>query len=126
MVMPTWLSSTSDLTGGLPFVVTVQRLARIMTPDAIQDLPGLLRLYIEHAFDGDEHASTREVLLQAYAMRELRLLLDGVDEAAGLRGVVERWVHEVPLLPPLPPQPRSPLSGTHLILTLAPLCACRC
>jgi hypothetical protein len=51
----------------------------------------------------------RLMLLQAYEMRAVVILLDGVDEAAGLRDIVEAFVH-YELVP----------SGNRLVVTSRP------
>ena len=49
--------------------------------------------YIENEFPGRQHKAFRDMLQQAWEMRALVILVDGVDEAAGLRSHVEEFVH---------------------------------
>ena len=50
-----------------------------------------MRWYIQHEFADNKEFLT--MLLLAYDMRALVILLDGVDEAAGMRDLVEAFVH---------------------------------
>ena len=51
-----------------------------------------LRLYLESEYAGDKHRARREALLTAYELRALVVILDGVDEASGLKPQVEEFV----------------------------------
>ena len=78
----------------VPITVFVQRIVRYLR-EANQDLKtlvgrrGLFRWYLKQAY-GEKDA---DMLLQAYQMSAMVILLDGVDEAAGEREVVEEFVH---------------------------------
>ena len=65
--------------------------------------------YISNQFSETEKRMERLMLLQAYEMRAVIILLDGVDEAAGLRDIVEAFVH-YELVP----------SGNRLVVTSRP------
>lgn len=99
----------------LPLIVEVSALARIITAEGAKDVEGgaedvdLLQRYVEHKFPGNKQARMRLLLLQAYAMRELVILVDGIDEAAGLREHVESWVFGTLLA-----------SGNQLLVTSRP------
>lgn len=68
----------------------------------------LLAEYIEHEY-GKTTSAVRDLLLQAYEMRALIIVLDGVDEGGGLRQEIERVVHDT-LVP----------SGNRLVVTSRP------
>lgn len=53
----------------------------------LADPNGMVRWYIEKEFANRQ--AERLMLLTAYDMRALIVLVDGIDEAAGLRDVVE-------------------------------------
>jgi hypothetical protein len=99
-----------------PYAVYVQKLARLMRQQTARGgappTTDLVRFYMrreaaEGALDGD----TLAVLEQSLEMRALVLLIDGVDEAADLKEIVEDYVCRelVPQArqPPLPSQPSS-------------------
>lgn len=69
----------------VPIVVYVQRLARLRPTGDASVGSNLLLEYIQTEFRDDP--DTAEMLQQAFEMRTLIVLLDGVDEAAGLREV---------------------------------------
>ena len=48
----------------------------------------MLPWYIEHNFEGEE----RQMLLQAYELRALIVLIDGIDEGADLKERIEEFV----------------------------------
>merc|ERR1711965_739607 len=50
-----------------------------------------MRWYISNEFA--DRKEERTLLLQAYEMRAVAILVDGVDEAAGMRDIVEAFVH---------------------------------
>ena len=52
------------------------------------------RRYIESVYSGKKYETWCDMLMQAYEMRALIVLLDGVDEAAGLREEIEGFVHK--------------------------------
>ena len=45
-------------------------------------------------YSGKKYETWCDMLMQAYEMRALIVLLDGVDEAAGLRDQIEGFVHK--------------------------------
>lgn len=59
-----------------------------MPPPARLASGELLIEYIKAVYEG----GAREVLLQAYALRQLVVILDGADEATSLRGLIEQLV----------------------------------
>ena len=79
--------------------------------DESEIISGLLRTramlpwYIQHTFEGEE----REMLLQAYEMRALIVLIDGIDEAAGMKEAIEDFVHK-----------EVAVSGNRLVVTSRP------
>ena len=78
--------------GGISLVPIVSRPADRL-PDP-RGRPGqLLTLYIEANFAGKKYETWRKMLSQASEMRALVVLIDGVDEAAGLRDVIEAFIH---------------------------------
>ena len=97
----------------VPLIVFVQRIVRLLTergdePATLLANPeGLLRWYINNEFA--DRKEQREMLLQAYELRALVVLIDGVDEAAGQRDVIETLVHNE-LVP----------SGNRLVVTSRP------
>ena len=54
----------------------------------------LLERYIQSVYSGKKMEAWQTMLMQAYDMRALVVLLDGVDEAAGLRDEIEGFVHK--------------------------------
>jgi hypothetical protein len=96
----------------MPLIVDVSALASIITEEDEEDdaqFPQLLQQYLELKYPGEEQSRTRQLLLQAYVMRELTILVDGLDEAAGLREHVETWVFGTLLM-----------SGNQLVVTTRP------
>ena len=82
----------------VPVVLYVQRIVRLLR-EAGEDMSvltsrRLLLFYIENEFSGKRHATYRQMLLQAYELRALVVLLDGIDEAAGMRNEIEMFVHQ--------------------------------
>ena len=81
----------------VPFVVFVQRIVRLLRelgddPSALlQDPKGLMRWYIDNQFA--DKKEERTMLMMAFEMRACVVLVDGVDEAAGMRDIVEAFVH---------------------------------
>ena len=90
----------------VPVVVFVQRIVFLIREGASG---GLLSLYVESAYAGKKFDSWRKMLIQAYEMRALIVLIDGVDEAAGLRDEIEDFIHQE-LVP----------SGNRVIVTSRP------
>ena len=82
-----------------PCVLYVQQLAREMRRHAAANGGGalpttrLLQLYLAaEAREGALDAATHAMLLQLFEMRALILLVDGVDEAADLKEIIEDYV----------------------------------
>ena len=84
-------------------VVFVQRIVRLLREAGFQSAGEelelltsrrLLLFYIESEFAGKRHEKARQMLLQAYDIRALIVLVDGIDEAAGMRNEVEMFVHQ--------------------------------
>ena len=89
-----------------PCVIYVQKLAQLMRGAAVGGHGGgapdggLLRLYVDAELaEGTIDALTHRTLLQLHELRALIVLVDGIDEAADLKEVVEDWVTQelVPL-----------------------------
>ena len=80
----------------VPIVVFVQRIIYLLREDNSSSKGGnsLLRRYIESVYSGKKMEAWQEMLMQAYQMRALIVLLDGVDEAAGLRDQIDDFVHK--------------------------------
>ena len=97
----------------MPVIVFVQRIVRLLREhgddptELLQNPEGLMRWYINSEF-GDRKEE-RHLLMLAYEMRCCVILVDGVDEAAGLREVVEAFVHY-----------ELVTSGTRLVVTSRP------
>ena len=80
-----------------PYVIYVQRLARLMrqrqAATGVLPTTDLVLLYLaSEAAEGVHDAATTAMLEQLYRMRQLTLLIDGVDEAADLKEIVEDHV----------------------------------
>ena len=75
----------------VPMVVYVQRIVFLIREGGTG---GLLLLYIESVYSGKKSEMWRKMLMQAYEMRALIVLIDGVDEAAGLRDEIEFFIHQ--------------------------------
>ena len=84
-------SGTIDGIRLVPLVVFVQRVIYLLREG--DSTKGLLRRYIESIYSGQKMEAWCEMLMQAYEMRALVILLDGVDEAAGLRDQIDDFVH---------------------------------
>ena len=97
----------------VPVVIYVQRLVRLLREDGddpmelLADPRGLARWYVSKEFAGNTGAL--EMLLIAYELTAWAVLIDGVDEAAGMRDIVEAFVH-YELVP----------SGNRLVVTSRP------
>ena len=74
----------------VPIVVYVQRIVFLIRDGGAGQL---LQLYIEQVYHGKKMESWRSMLSQAFEMRALVVLIDGVDEAAGLRDEIEAFIH---------------------------------
>ena len=109
----------SDATGDggvrlVPMIVFVQRVVRLLRetgndPQKVVARRRMMLWYIENEFPGKAHKAYRDMLQQAWEMRALVILVDGVDEAANLRQHVEEFVH-YELLP----------SGNRIMVTSRP------
>jgi hypothetical protein len=81
----------------LPIVVYVQRVVRLLREhgddpsELLQDPNGLMRWYLSKEFA--ERPEELEMTLTAHQLTALVILVDGVDEAAGMRDIVEAFVH---------------------------------
>jgi hypothetical protein len=89
--------ASSDGIRLVPIVVFVQRIIYLLretasAKDAAKQ--SLLEKYIESVYAGKKMEAWQTMLMQAYEMRALVVLLDGVDEAAGLREEIEHFVHK--------------------------------
>ena len=97
----------------VPILVYVQRIVRLVREqgdesEIIRELLGrrtMLQWYIMHNFEGE----VREMLLQSHAHRGLIVLIDGIDEAAGMKDAIEDFVHKE-IVP----------SGNRLVVTSRP------
>ena len=91
----------------VPIVVFVQRIIYLLREGSATTEKGadknaaapekrmsLLERYIQSVYSGKKMESWQTMLMQAYDMRALVVLLDGVDEAAGLRDQIENFVHK--------------------------------
>ncbi|KOO22422.1 putative leucine rich repeat protein [Chrysochromulina tobinii] len=79
---------------GLASLERIVRLLRELGDDPsalLQDPKGLMRWYIDNQFA--DRKEERTMLMLAYEMRAVAILVDGVDEAAGMRDIVEAFVH---------------------------------
>ena len=72
----------------VPLLVRVQRLARYAKASERAGFDNLLLAYIDKEFKDTE----KSVVLQAYALRSLVVVLDGIDEAAALKFQIEDLV----------------------------------
>ena len=72
----------------VPLIVFVQRIVRLLRetgqdPSLVVKRRRMMLWYIENEFPGKQHKAFRDMLQQAFEMRALVILVDGVDEAAG-------------------------------------------
>ena len=96
--------SSNDQGGGdiplVPVIVYVQRLARLMRKGTVTARGGmeLLLAYVREEC-GSEDPNRLKMIEQALQMRAVVLLIDGVDEAAGLSQTIEDIVlqHIIPM-----------------------------
>lgn len=88
--------ATNDGIRLVPIVVFVQRIIYLLREGAEKGNKSmtLLERYITSVYAGKKYESWCTMLMQAYEMRALIVLLDGVDEAAGLRDQIEDFVHK--------------------------------
>ena len=97
----------------VPIIMFVQRIVRLMREHSddptqlLSDPAGLVRWYISQQFA--EQQEEQKMLHLAYEMCACCILVDGVDEAAGMRDVIEAFVH-YELVP----------SGCRIIITSRP------
>ena len=97
----------------VPILVYVQRIVRLVREqgDEAAIIGELLRSramlpwYIQHTFEGEQRA----MLLQAYELRALIVLIDGIDEAAGMKLAIEDFVHK-----------EVAVSGNRVVVTSRP------
>ena len=110
----------------IPIVFYVQRLVRLMRKQKCAPGMGLLFTYIRDVYGNSKRAT---MLQQAIRLKGAILLIDGVDEAAGLRQTIEDLVH-LHLVPQghkvvvtsRPEGVRLPLYRKHfVVLNLKPL-----
>lgn len=73
----------------VPLVITVQKLARYARSQSHTGT-SFVKFYIEMEYAG--HEQIQRMLLQAFDLRVLTLLIDGMDEAAALRRPLERFI----------------------------------
>ena len=93
--------------------VYVQRIVRLVREDGDEAMTikrllstrSMLHWYITKNFEGEE----RMMLLQAHEMCALVVLVDGVDEAAGMKEAIEEFVHK-----------EASVSGSRLVVTSRP------
>ena len=98
----------------VPVIVFVQRIVRLLRetgqdPKLVVTKRRMMPWYIENEFPGKALKLFRECLCQAYDMRALVIMVDGVDEAASLRLHVEEFI-QYELVP----------SGNRLLVTSRP------
>ena len=90
--------ATNDGIRLVPIVVFVQRIIYLLREgeekNVVNSKQTLLERYIQSVYAGKKYESWCTMLMQAYDMRALIVLLDGVDEAAGLRDQIENFVHK--------------------------------
>ena len=104
-------------TGGgvrlVPLIMFVQRIVRLLREhgddpqEVLADPRGLVRWYIDNEWADRKEAM--QLLNLSYDMCALCILVDGVDEAAGMRDIVEAFVH-YELVP----------SGNRIVITSRP------
>lgn len=90
-------SCASPVSGGakdpvhlVPLLIPIQKLARMLRQlDSDAHVSNLVLFYIQNEFDD---GPTRSMLQQAFEMRALIVLLDGVDEAANVKQYIEDFV----------------------------------
>jgi predicted NACHT family NTPase len=93
-------SGSNDGIRLVPIVVFVQRIIYLLreveskNSQYVERRKSLLERYIESVYSGKKLEAWCTMLMQAYDMRALVVLLDGVDEAAGLRDQIEEFVHK--------------------------------
>ena len=92
----------------VPLIVYVQRIVYMVRGGSHAD--NLLQRYIEGVFHGKQLERYRKLLFQAFELKALIVLLDGVDEAAGYKECVEDFIHHE-LVP----------SGNRMLITSRPL-----
>ena len=103
-------ASTETGTRLLPIVIFVQRIVRFLRDTntnmkKLVNRRGLFPWYVKHAFSKVEAT----MLLMAFEERACVIMMDGVDEAAGERDLIEEFVH-FELVP----------SGNRVVITSRP------
>ena len=97
----------------VPLIMFVQRIVRLLrehgddAKDLLSNPQGLVRWYINSEYADQKDAL--QMLTLSYEMSAVCILVDGVDEAAGMRDIVESFVH-YELVP----------SGNRIIITSRP------
>lgn len=86
----------------VPMIVYVQQIVYVLRDTVVPTVENLLEVYLRKMYP-DWHVA---LLLQAYQLRAVVLLVDGVDEAAGMRQYIEDFVLRV-LVP----------SGNRILIT---------
>ena len=81
--------TTDSAMCSVPVLLYVQRLARFVRSSRSTKPADFLRLYLECEC---ADATQRDMLLTAYELRMLIVVLDGVDEASGLKDQLEEFV----------------------------------
>ena len=91
-----FLASAEDPRSGtaskhVPLVIFVQELVQLLRGrhDQIHGRAPLLEMYVIEKFKEDQERI--QAILQAFRMRTLIVIIDGVDEAAGLSTVIEDY-----------------------------------
>ena len=82
------LQSNPEAVKSVPLLVRVQRIAGYAASSKREGFDNLLLAYIDKEHSGDD----KKVILHAYKMRSLIVILDGIDEAAAIKGYIEDLV----------------------------------
>eukprot|EP00966_Prymnesium_polylepis_P072288 1679130-Prymnesium_polylepis.1 len=83
------MRNSTDSPPLVPLVVYVQKLAKLWSPNQGSNL---ILEYIRAEITDPQWV---DVLQQAFEMRTLVILMDGIDEAAALKEVIEEFVLQV-------------------------------
>ena len=98
-------TATKDVHKGVrmvPVIMYIQQIVYVLRDTEAPNVADLLEVYLRKVYP-EWHVAT---LLQAYELRALIMILDGVDEAAGMRQYIEDFVLRV-LVP----------SGNRILIT---------
>lgn len=126
LLLATELQASEDAVPLVPLLIPVQRLAVLMRQTGRgreEQADDLLAFFINAQFEGAD----RDLLLQAYEMRALVPLIDGVDEGADLKQTIETFITDklAPLGVHTGIHMRNAMSHRHkspsLCLTMSPL-----